>query len=226
MPMQIKRILLPLAVVCLWLAADGSLLALQTADQAAVTDKQAPNKKKEGDKKEAPRPLEEWEKFIPDFASEDLNSAQDLAWEYRPYKVACWFCLDGSPRVNAVYPQAAQEIAARSELLDASGWSLAIGQAPARYRSLFLKFIDTPERCVGFAEQEVLNEYDKLMIVCLSDQASQIKATVREFDVQTQQWGAHQSSGNPLWSLCRSTVNERDRKFIYAIGSNRTSDGD
>ena len=27
------------------------------------------------------------------------------------------------------------------------------------------------------------------MVVCLSDQASQIKATVREFDVQTQQWG-------------------------------------
>ena len=146
-------------------------------------------KKKDANKDETPRPLEPWEKFVPDLVNTDLAGSENRAWEYRPYKVACWFCLDGSPRVSATYPQAAQEIADRAELLDASGWTLSIGQAPAKYRSLFLKFIDTPQRCVGFNEQEVLNEYDKIMIICLSDQASKIQATVREFDVQTQQWG-------------------------------------
>jgi len=189
MPTPIKKVLLPVVIAYLWLATSSSLLARQTDQQPAASSKQTANKKKDADKDDAPRPLEEWEKFVPDLASMDLRGSENRAWEYRPYKVACWFCLDGSPRVNALYPQAAQEIADRSELLDASGWTLSIGQAPARYRSLFLKFIDSPERCVGFAKQEVLNEYDKVMIVCLSDQASQIKATVREFDVQTQQWG-------------------------------------
>ena len=177
------------AIACLWTATTGNLLAKQSDKKPAAAGKPAADKKKDADKDDTPRPLQEWEKFVPDLASMDLHGSENRAWEYRPYKVACWFCLDGSPRVNALYPQAAQEIADRSELLDASGWTLSIGQAPARYRSLFLKFIDSPERCVGFAEQEVLNEYDKVMIVCLSDQASQIKATVREFDVQTQQWG-------------------------------------
>ena len=192
---QTKSILLLVATACLWFATDSSLLARQATQQPAADNKQpaeskqSADKDKKGDKDDTPRPLEEWEKFVPDLASTDLLGSENRAWEYRPYKVACWFCLDGSPRVNAVYPQAAQEIADRSELLDASGWTLSIGQAPSKYRNSFLKFIDTPQRCVGFTEQEVLNEYDKVMIVCLSDQSSQIEATVREFDVQTQQWG-------------------------------------
>ena len=194
MSKRITQVLL-LAIACLWLPPHGSLLALQSSQKPASssskqeTGKKEAGKKKDNDEDDTPRPLEAWEKFVPDLTNKDLDGTEVRAWEYRPYRVACWFCLDGSPRVNAIYPQAAQEIADRSELLDASGWALTIGQAPARYRSLFLKFIDTPERCEGFAEQEVLNEYDKLMIVCLSDQSSQIKAIVREFDVQTQQWG-------------------------------------
>ena len=194
-PQRIIQVLLLLATVCFWLTPHGSLFARQSPDKPAASadtkkaDAKKTDKKEASDKDEAPRPLEAWEKFVPDLANVELDGSEERAWEYRPYKVAVWFCLDGSPRVNAIYPQAAQEVADRSELLDASGWTLAIGQAPARYRSLFLNFINTPERCEGFAEQEVLNEYDKLMIVCLSDQASQIKAIVREFDVQTQQWG-------------------------------------
>ena len=190
MPQSIFKVLSLFAIACLWATPVSSAVGQQGADKpAAPASKKDASKKQDSDADDTPRPLEPWEKFVPDFANMDLSGSEDRAWEYRPYKVACWFCLDGSPRVNAIYPHAAQEIADRSELLDASGWTLSIGQAPARYRSLFLKFIDTPERCEGFTEQDVLNEYDKLMIVCLSDQASQIKATVREFDVQTQQWG-------------------------------------
>ena len=216
MPQQITKVLLLLAIAGLWLAPNGSLLARQTADKpAASASKQKSNQKKGSDKDDTPRPLEPWEIFVPDLANTDLSGSEDRAWEYRPYKVACWFCLDGSPRVNAIYPQAAQEIADRSELLDASGWALSIGQAPARYRSLFLNFIDTPERCVGFTEQEVLNEYDKLMIVCLSDQASQIRATVREFDVQTQQWGPINRQSIPFGrSAGQQLMNAIARSFM------------
>ena len=186
-------LLMVTAIVCLWLGPVNNLHARQSSARPSANVKQQEQPKKEKPTSEsAPavqRPIEPWEKFVPDVANADLAGSENRAWEYRPYKVACWFCLDGSPRVNAIYPKAAQEIADRSELLDPSGWTLAIGQAPSRFRSQFLKFVRTPDRCVGFAEHEALNEYDKLMIVCLSDQTSQIKATVREFDVQTQQWG-------------------------------------
>ena len=183
-----KTLLLIAAIAGAWIGGASSLHACQATDQSGVKAEQL-EKSNSGDKSDTPDPLEPWEKFTPDVASTDLVGSENRAWEYRPYKVACWFCLDGSPRANAIYPIVAQEISDRSELLDASGWTLAIGQAPAKFRSLFLKYIRTPGRCIGFTEHEVLNEYDKLMIVCLSDQASQIKATVREFDVQTQQWG-------------------------------------
>ncbi len=168
-----------------------SVLTPGTSDAIAQQNNNAAaaKSKKKSDKDDQPKPLEAWEKFVPDFIDQDLDGSEARAWEYRPYKVACWFCLDGSPRVNAIYPQAAAEVIRRSELLDASGWDLTIGQAPPKYRHLFLKHLKTPERCVGFTDQAVLNEYDKLMIVCLRDDASQFQASVREFDVQTQQWG-------------------------------------
>ena len=178
------------ATVSLWLVPANNLQAWQsTAKPAGSESKPVKNNKPADQDSDTPSPPAPWEKFVPDVASMDLAGTENRAWEYRPYKVACWFCLDGSPRANSLYPKIAQEIADRSELLDASGWTLAIGQAPPKYRNQFLKFITTPDRCLGFTEHEVLNEYDKVMVVCLSDQASQIKATVREFDVQTQQWG-------------------------------------
>ena len=187
---RFNKSLLLAAIVSLWLVPANCSLAWQSAAKPAGSDtKEVKNDKTADQDDDTPRPLAPWEKFVPDVASMDLAGTENRAWEYRPYKVACWFCLDGSPRANSLYPKIAQEVADRSELLDASGWTLAIGQAPPKYRNQFLKFINTPDRCVGFTEHEVLNEYDKIMVVCLSDQASQIRATVREFDIQTQQWG-------------------------------------
>ena len=187
---RFAKSLLLLTIVNLWLVPENCSLAWQSAAKPAGNDSKGVKEDQAVDQDDdTPRPLAPWEKFVPDVASMDLAGTENRAWEYRPYKVACWFCLDGSPRANSLYPKIAREIADRSELLDASGWTLAIGQAPAKYRNQFLKFITTPDRCVGFTEHEVLDEYDKVMIVCLNDQASQIKATVREFDVQTQQWG-------------------------------------
>ena len=41
--------------------------------------------------------------FMPDFDDQDLIETGKRAWEYRPYQVAVWFCLDGSPLIDAIY---------------------------------------------------------------------------------------------------------------------------
>ncbi len=190
MPKRVPNNLLLATIACLCLAPASGLQAWQSSGKPPADNKQKVTAKQTANTNEdSPKPMAPWEKFVPDIASQDLVGTETRAWEYRPYKVACWFCLDGSPRANALYPAVAQEIADRSELLDASGWTLAIGQAPPKYRNQFLKFVDQPDRCVGFTEHEVLNQYDKVMVLCLTEQASKIQAIVREFDVQTQQWG-------------------------------------
>ncbi len=129
------------------------------------------------------------EPFVPDFVDNDLAGTEERAWEYRPYQVAVWFCLDGSPALNAIYPQVAADVTRRSELLDASSWDLTTGKAPAKWRYRFLKHLQTPEKCEGFTELESLEKYDKLMVVCLENDFGKTRVRVREFDVQTQQWG-------------------------------------
>ena len=127
--------------------------------------------------------------FTPDFEDKDLADTADRAWEFRPYSVAVWFCLDGSPGLNAMYKQVAHDVTRRSELMDASGWDLTTGLAPSQWRHRFIEFIDRPERCAGVESLSAIEGYDKLMIVCLSDEQGAFKIKVREFDTQTQQWG-------------------------------------
>ena len=91
--------------------------------------------------------------------------------------------------LNSVYKQVARDVTRRSELLDHSGWDLSTGLAPARWRHRFLKFIDQPEQCNGIESLPALAGYDKLMVVCMSESSGNVKVRVREFDIQTQQWG-------------------------------------
>ncbi len=127
--------------------------------------------------------------FTPDFEDNDLVDTRDRAWEFRPYSVAVWFCLDGSPGLNSIYKQVARDVTRRSELLDPSGWDLSTGLAPSQWRHRFLEFIDQPEQCAGVESLAAVEAYDKLMVVCLSDEAGSFRVRVREFDTQTQQWG-------------------------------------
>lgn len=127
--------------------------------------------------------------FVTDFDDQDLAGSEERAWEFRPYRVAVWFCLDGSPGLNAMYEKIAMDVTRRSELLDPSGWDLETGRAPAKWRNLFMRFVETPELCVGFAELESLDGFDKIMIVCMENEFGQTHIRVREFDIRTQQWG-------------------------------------
>ncbi len=129
------------------------------------------------------------DEFVPDFDDQDLAGSSERAWEFRPYHVAVWFCLDGSPGLNSVYRSMATEVTRRSELLDPSGWDLATGLAPSRWRNRFLNYIETPEKCAGLEDLPALKPYDKLMVVCLNAELGQTIVRVREFDIQTQLWG-------------------------------------
>lgn len=151
------------------------------------TAKPAGSSKRDGES--LVRELLPTEIFQPDFEDHDFDGTEDRAWEYRPYRVAVWFCFDGSPALNENHLKISAEVTRRTELMDASGWDITTGLAPARFRQGFLKYLDTPERCQGFLDERVFGGYDKVMIVCLSSENSRTRSRVREFDVQTQQWG-------------------------------------
>lgn len=127
--------------------------------------------------------------FMPDFDDQDLIETGKRAWEYRPYQVAVWFCLDGSPLIDAIYNNIAKDVTRRSELLDPSGWDLTTGRAPRRWRNRFLEDLESPERFVALESVPALLPYDKLMVVCMEEAHGTVSVRVREFDIQTQLWG-------------------------------------
>jgi hypothetical protein len=127
--------------------------------------------------------------FVPDFADADFEGSGERAWEYRPYKVAVWFCLDGAPALDSIYKNLARDVTRRSELLDPSGWDLTTGLAPPKWRIRFLNGIERAETLSGFKKLKALEVYDKLMIVCLENDFGVTRLRVREYDVQTQLWG-------------------------------------
>jgi hypothetical protein len=118
-----------------------------------------------------------------------LSAAQKRAWEFRPYRVAVWLCLDGSPQLSSALPDLIEELNLRAEVIDPSGWNMHFGEAPSQFRMMFLEHLAAPEKCVGFEKLPVLGSYDKLMVVCLSTNSEALKVAVRECDLTTLQWG-------------------------------------
>ena len=133
--------------------------------------------------------ISEADLFVPDFDDQDLVETRERAWEYRPYQVAVWFCLDGSPLLDAIYNNIAKDVTRRSELLDPSGWDLTTGRAPIRWRNRFIDGLGNPEEFEALESVPALLPYDKLMVVCLEEAHGIVDVRVREFDIQTQLWG-------------------------------------
>ncbi|MFK7767499.1 MAG: hypothetical protein AB8B55_09785 [Mariniblastus sp.] len=158
----------------------------------AIANQGKPDSKSTADAKdgeEEAKPEKPEEPFVPDFVDNDFDGSEERAWEYRPYLVAVWFCLDGSPALNSVYKEISADVTRRSLLIDPSGWDITTGLAPSKWRFRFSNHIDKPEKCSGIAKHPALEKYDKLMVVCLDSGTGLTQVRVREYDVQTQQWG-------------------------------------
>lgn len=128
--------------------------------------------------------------FDTDLSDSDLAGGTDRAWEYRPYRVAVWLCIDGSPELSAVSERLKQHLLAHAELTDPSGWDLAIDAAPRQWRWRLLDQIENPESIAGFQTEPALKDYDKLMVATLSCPDGITRVKVREYDMLTGQWGA------------------------------------
>ena len=123
-------------------------------------------------------------------ASEDsANEGFVRPWELRPYQVQVWICGQHSPDLTAVIPSMTREVMRRAELIDPSAWQVEVGVAPNPWRSQLTDFIDDTDR-LQLAELKELMSVDKLVAVCLERTGGVIRYRVREFDVQTGQWGA------------------------------------
>jgi hypothetical protein len=134
--------------------------------------------------------IAESDTFDTDLSNSDLLEAKDRAWQYRPYRVAVWICLDGSPELSVVSDRLKEELLAHAELIDPSGWDLAIDAAPRQWRWQLLENISNPDLIGGFQSEPILQDYDKLMVVALSCPDGTTRARVREYDMLTGQWGA------------------------------------
>ena len=111
-------------------------------------------------------------------------------WESRPYRVLVWICSRSSPEIVSSLPQIASGIMQRAELADPSAWDVQVESAPLDWRNRLLRFMDQETDIPDLAESKPLSGFDKLIAVCLTEQSGLIRYRVREFDVQTGQWGA------------------------------------
>lgn len=118
------------------------------------------------------------------------NDSFKRPWESRPYKVLVWICSLDSPEISAVIPELSSALMQRAELADPSAWRVTVEQAPGPWRARLLAFINQGTPIDDLATAEILAGFDKLIAVCLSNHNGQIRYRVREFDVQTGQWGA------------------------------------
>ena len=145
-------------------------------------------------------------------------------WELRPYQVMVWICGQHSPDLQAVVPTMARDVMQRAELIDPSAWQVEVAQAPSPWRSQLTDFIDDTEQ-LQLAELEELANIDKLVAVCLERVGGVIRYRVREFDVQTGQWGALVDRKCPdARDLAANVVSAIERVFMPLARIERVSD--
>jgi len=113
----------------------------------------------------------------------------ERAWEARPYQVAVWLCLDGSPLLGGDAEQLCESVETQCHLFDASGWNVRVGTPPSQWRWKLLEYSSEQAISKDLLSEPELAHYDKLMVVRLRESFGSISIKVREYDIQTQQHG-------------------------------------
>lgn len=111
------------------------------------------------------------------------------AWEARPYQVAVWVCHRGLPELIASEDQVFEDIESACELKDGSSWFVNVGTPAGPTRNFLFASVQAPDPSGDFEKDPMLKFYDKLMVVRLERVAGATQIVVREYDLQTGQWG-------------------------------------
>ena len=112
-------------------------------------------------------------------------------WEYSPYRIAVWLsfdqCADFTPELQAHVQKRLQQ---QSAVVAGATWRLEFLQPPEalRYEAhAALDKVDTD--LVVETELELLDTYDKLMLVTVHRNFTDIEVRARELDCRTRFWG-------------------------------------
>ncbi len=116
-------------------------------------------------------------------------AASKRAWETRPYQVAAWVCMDGSPALNNGEAEICERISTECQLVDPSGWVVKVGTPPSQWRWKMLKSQIDEDAVVDILADPELEFYDKLMVIRVTANAGNLNVSVREIDARTHQVG-------------------------------------
>lgn len=120
--------------------------------------------------------------------AEEPASSQ-RAWETRPYQVAVWVCLDGSPALKNSESEICDRIETDCQLLDPSGWVVSAGTPPSQWRWQLLNSVIGDDMVEEVLAEPELEFYDKLIVVRVRFDSGSYKMDVREMDARTRQIG-------------------------------------
>ena len=120
--------------------------------------------------------------------AEEPASSQ-RAWETRPYQVATWVCLDGSPSLINSEAEICRRIETDCQLLDPGGWSVNAGTPPSQWRWKLMRSSIDESMVEKILSDSELEFYDKLIVVRVRSNSGSFDIDVREIDSRTRQVG-------------------------------------
>lgn len=179
----IARSIVVVLMICAWmLQVDTAIVSAMTADESVAA---------------AERTDGAGAALINDGANGDFNwtpfdkapRVAARAWEARPYQVAVWICHPGLPELVAFEDQIFEDIESACELKDASSWFVNVGTPAGPTRNFLFSSVMSSDPGGDFEKDPMLKFYDKLMAVRLERVAGATGIIVREYDLQTGQWG-------------------------------------
>jgi hypothetical protein len=163
----------------------SSLLLLTICCGSAFAIQESP----EADQAEATSAPPSWRGEFRSIKITEEPEASKRAWETRPYQVATWLCLDGSPSLTNSETEICQRIGTECQLIDPSGWNVNVGTPPSQWRWKLLNSKINDESVAKILAEPELEFYDKLMIIRMRSSAGGYDISVREIDARTQQIG-------------------------------------
>jgi len=111
------------------------------------------------------------------------------SWEYSPYANQVWLVTDGSRRLEEVVRDAKRELPAWSESRMLYVWDLAVSEAPEKIAARVREGLERLTAGEILALQPKCLEGDKLFLVLLQDEGSDIDVQVCEVDCRTRNVG-------------------------------------